>query len=98
VFEGNTGHFQDNKLLFVAELDSNTAGHSKQVPACNTHEQLLPPLQHQLQQAPNCFEHASDCRDHPSTHERLQMKLAQKGLLKQIAIPASFSFDTPMNE
>jgi hypothetical protein len=82
VFEGNTGHFQDNKPLFVVELDSNTAAHSKQVRACNTREQLLPPLQHQLQQVPNCFVHANDYRDHPSTHERLQMKLAQKELLK----------------
>ncbi len=79
---GNTGHFQGNKLLFVAEVDSNTAAHSKQVRACNMHEQLLPLLQHQLQQAPNCFDPANYHRGLPSIHEHLQMKLTQKGLLK----------------
>jgi hypothetical protein len=79
---GNTGHFLGNKLLFGVEVDSNTAAHSKQARVCNTHEQMLPLLQHQLQQAPNWIDHANYHRGHPSIHERLQMKLTQQGLLK----------------
>jgi hypothetical protein len=78
VFEDSTNHFQDNKQLFVVEVDSSTAAHSKQVRACSTHEQLLPPLQHQLQQDPNDLDHANYRHDHHSFHERLQMSQTPK--------------------
>ena len=78
MFEDSTNHFQDNKPLFVVEVDSSTAAHSKQVRACNTHEQLLPPLQRQLQQAPNYLDHANCRHDPHSIHGRLQMSQTPK--------------------